>query len=1191
MHHPESSESLALSTEPSNATARELAAFTVAANCYRHSEHAESMAFVPSDTADRDNLSPVQQSQPSSALPQGVTEAAAGTVVGKYHSEPGVRKYHPEPSESPALSTEPSHATARELAVVASTANYDRNAGDTADRDVLPPVHQSQPSTSLAPMLMVVSTQHPAASESCSMSSLPSRAMTADVSIFAHCLEPSEGHGSTLLTEQSGFAVAREFAAAATLDNSDEHLENSASIVSSERLNGAADQELAAIVIDNSRRFLRKLSGSLVLSVLPSDAEDEETSEKDVASAKAAGDEVVATKGTAAALKDEEQMVASASATAKQANSGKAEDEALEAAATVEASEDEMVNAQVAQDTAARRGEAATTAKDDEEEEAVSAVDEAEAEGAAAADHAAAAARAKENAFAANKAAEDKAEVAATTVAQISAATVSVKEVATVKAAAAATEADERSAGSWPSQEVVTVVKDDEGVAAKAAEEQEGEARPESEALAAKTVKNAFVSAEGTAEATAANAAKEAAGVEAAAFNSEDDMVIVQVVKDTAARLGEKVAGMAKDEDAISAVDEADAEAADDNAVAKTFAQTLVPTSSAEEATSPTKEAATSKAEDDEVAAIQADEKSQGAGDATAFDDKADAINFEKEFAAAEAFENAGAAAEALDAAAIAAHVAAQEIAVVDVVGSAEIQAAKKQARLEKAGRKVLATLVHEDEKVAATVIMGRQVEMEDETAAARQTWQSTESAEAVEAVEEDEAAKASFLGSTAATTLSFSNLALSASSSTLALAATAEAKDVATAARVGGCMAAAEEKKTEEAAASTAAEAQSKVAAQADIAVEYVEDTSVDLLFNMAVAKATAMVEAEATCAVAMQPPVLSSEVGAEVATIARDTTETDKSVTEGQRAEKDHEDNEDELLAAEDCGADRPLRVQHGTMPISGDTMPYDTERVITKRSSMESPEIVSVQLPGSCRTLGLALQQRASQAGQELVVVEVFADGAVAAHNAEQLASRRKDKLVKPGMRLAGVNGVERDLTTLLKALVAEHVADVVFVKVERAPAALKKMKGADGAAMAVRAIQEQMSDALRGEFMVRLQKGSQGLGLTFKAPSARRRKRQELLIVDVDPEGAVADHNIIQHLAGRNNEVIKSGMHIMAVNGVAEDASAMMEALSENYELELRVRSESSNVVELVQNRTAKAVHTVKAVRAECFGFTR
>eukprot|EP00931_Biecheleriopsis_adriatica_P046640 TRINITY_DN2680_c0_g1_i2.p1 TRINITY_DN2680_c0_g1~~TRINITY_DN2680_c0_g1_i2.p1 ORF type:complete len:959 (+),score=340.05 TRINITY_DN2680_c0_g1_i2:866-3742(+) len=896
-----------------------------------------------------------------------------------------------------------------------------------------------------------------------------------------------------------------------------------------------------------------------------------DSSEKEAATAKAAEDGTRAADadergaGTLAATgsvaeAQEDDNVGVVEAIEEQAAKVKAENEAAAKKSaeedTAECTADDFAKAKERQ-TATSAAEAFALAKEDA---AAAVVKEAEADGASAAEPIAAT-EVEEHAAVDNK--DDKDPAGALAMPTGTAPSLPSLEKGKSEDEEATTEADKLTAVSI-TKETAEAAKDEEGTPlAEAAQEQAAavEVRDEAASLdtgntvaAAKATDDTTTAAK--AEGVVTKAVKDDAVTEAAKLESEDGMANVET-KDVAAGLAEEEA----DEDKRDEQDKCEA---------------VVPVDKAQ-----AEEAA---AGEDATAAANAEEyDATTSKTAKAVDQAKDSIEFEKELPEAEAHEHIVVQTK-LYVAAVAAR-GAQETAVMDEGFAAvaeEVEEVEKQASPVKAGDEVLAAVADEAGMAAAAVIV------EEGMAAACQTEQDTEVVEAVDnqayaaKAEEEYEADGAKVEEDRGTVVSDTGKEF--------IAAATAAEEAAHAARAGREMAPTEEKAVEEATMSATAEGSSKVAAQADDDVEDDEDASYDFRLSLAVAKATEMVEEEATAAVAKQVSVFDAEEGAGVGRMAWETAETDKSVTEGPRVK--NEDSEEELPAAEGCGADSPLRVRPGNMPSTGDTTPHDTETVLSRHSSKasairqqateEQPVQVSVQLSENCSTLGLALQQRASRAGPELVVVEVLADGAVAAHNAEQLASRREDKLVKPGMRLAGVNGVERDVTTLLEALVAEHVADVFFVQVAAT-------WNANGAAMAVRALREHTSDASRDEFKVRLKKGSQGLGLTFKAPIARRRERQGLLIVDIDPLGAVADHNMSKHLEDRNDLIIRPRMYIIAVNGIADDAGAMMEALRENNELELRIRSEEDKLAEWVPHQ-AKAVHTVKAVRTERLGLT-
>ncbi|CAK8991000.1 Flagellar attachment zone protein 1 [Durusdinium trenchii] len=90
-------------------------------------------------------------------------------------------------------------------------------------------------------------------------------------------------------------------------------------------------------------------------------------------------------------------------------------------------------------------------------------------------------------------------------------------------------------------------------------------------------------------------------------------------------------------------------------------------------------------------------------------------------------------------------------------------------------------------------------------------------------------------------------------------------------------------------------------------------------------------------------------------------------------------------------------------------------------------------------------------------------------------------------------------------------------------------------------------------VENEFRVELAKGSKGLGLTV-CPDAQNR---ELLVVQVDPEGAVAQYNS-KELARGSAKLILPRITLTQVNGIRGDVEAMVEAMKESGKLDLRVR---------------------------------
>jgi len=227
---------------------------------------------------------------------------------------------------------------------------------------------------------------------------------------------------------------------------------------------------------------------------------------------------------------------------------------------------------------------------------------------------------------------------------------------------------------------------------------------------------------------------------------------------------------------------------------------------------------------------------------------------------------------------------------------------------------------------------------------------------------------------------------------------------------------------------------------------------------------------------------------------------------------------------------------------------------------------PGSIQVQIVKGSSSLGLSFRQRADNRNQELEVVEVLSGHAVDAHNSEQLNTGQHDRLVKPGMRLAGVNGVQRDMSAMLKALSVGEVADLSFMPAKQSPAANgKKAKDVDVALAAVRAFRAQKSrqkyqqkdvearvphveqgltglaQALGKEFTARVQKGRDGLGMTFQFPP----DGNGLLIVDIEPEGKMAQHNAEQIGNGWEDLTIQPRMLITAVNGISGASEAMVE----------------------------------------------
>eukprot|EP00913_Durusdinium_trenchii_P009265 g8706.t1 len=96
-------------------------------------------------------------------------------------------------------------------------------------------------------------------------------------------------------------------------------------------------------------------------------------------------------------------------------------------------------------------------------------------------------------------------------------------------------------------------------------------------------------------------------------------------------------------------------------------------------------------------------------------------------------------------------------------------------------------------------------------------------------------------------------------------------------------------------------------------------------------------------------------------------------------------------------------------------------------------------------------------------------------------------------------------------------------------------------------------------VENEFRVELAKGSKGLGLTV-CPDAQNR---ELLVVQVDPEGAVAQYNSKELARGSAKLILPRTGSIMKitltqVNGIRGDVEAMVEAMKESGKLDLRVR---------------------------------
>jgi len=122
---------------------------------------------------------------------------------------------------------------------------------------------------------------------------------------------------------------------------------------------------------------------------------------------------------------------------------------------------------------------------------------------------------------------------------------------------------------------------------------------------------------------------------------------------------------------------------------------------------------------------------------------------------------------------------------------------------------------------------------------------------------------------------------------------------------------------------------------------------------------------------------------------------------------------------------------------------------------------------------------------------------------------------------------------------------------------------------------------LAQALGKEFTARVQKGRDGLGMTFQFPP----DGNGLLIVDIEPEGKMAQHNAEQIGNGWEDLTIQPRMLITAVNGISGASEAMVEALHANEMVELRLRH--GRLPDKYNNqalaRMVQAARTLKEVR--------
>eukprot|EP00930_Biecheleria_cincta_P062027 TRINITY_DN4754_c0_g1_i12.p1 TRINITY_DN4754_c0_g1~~TRINITY_DN4754_c0_g1_i12.p1 ORF type:complete len:765 (-),score=172.15 TRINITY_DN4754_c0_g1_i12:351-2324(-) len=366
-----------------------------------------------------------------------------------------------------------------------------------------------------------------------------------------------------------------------------------------------------------------------------------------------------------------------------------------------------------------------------------------------------------------------------------------------------------------------------------------------------------------------------------------------------------------------------------------------------------------------------------------------------------------------------------------------------------------------------------------------------------------------------------------------------------------------------------------------------------------------------------------------------------------------------------------------------------------------AQKSPSCVKVLMKDGDGNLGLGLMQRNVGGKQELVVEQILEDGVVASHNIKQTNCGCKDQLVRPGMRLVGVNGTETSLQSIFESLAAGSAFDVLFSVPQDVTS--KSASNMDGAIKALQAfhlqrqhmkqsashpnlrsaaVERQLehmkqsmshsdlrsatmerqqafaehnpkyldelaqvakkldftSDAIdedvraypthheqvmrheqvqaarrsrpssaleptrqrftthtyaeaarpssalesnRQRFTIRIQKRNSSLGLMFKPLRSGISQLEELLVVSVEPTGAVARHNAHHLSQGSNDLVVEAGMHITAVNGCRGDVAAMVKALSFGNVVELELKCQGRRAHPMLKHH--QIIQAVRAVQ--------